>query len=177
MNLDLERALATEGWMSLEELTYLAYLSCSVPPAGSIVEIGSFKGRSACALAINPSIFLFCVDPWTKYGFGDFTAYHQEFLRNTAHLHNVLTIREYSVVAAHKLFDYRFDVVFIDGDHTAEQVRADINAWRPLLKRDGILCGHDFGRPDWPDVETVVKELIPSFHVVPNTSIWTTEGI
>lgn len=176
--IDLSRALTIPGWMTPVELKYLAHLSHSLPPGSSIAEIGSFKGRSANALALNPAITLYCIDPWTKYSFGDFTACYDEFLENTAHLPNIVTVRQHSVTAAAQLVSEgkRFDAVFIDGDHLAYHVRADIKAWRPLLKPGGVLCGHDFGQPDWPDVETVVKELVPRYRVVPNTSIWTTEG-
>jgi predicted O-methyltransferase YrrM len=176
--ISLDRALNTPGWMDPAELKYLAHLSHSAPPGSFIVEVGSFKGRSACALALNPGILLYCVDPWTKYSFGDFTECYAEFRENTAHLTNVVPVVKYSSDAA-DMFAWerrKFHVIFIDGDHTAEHVRSDIEKWRPLLADGGILCGHDYGRPDWPDVEPVVREMVPNHCVVPGTSIWTTEG-
>lgn len=177
MEIDLRPALAVEGWMDPPELEYLARLSFSLPPGSVIAEIGSFKGRSANALALNSAITLYCVDPWTKYSFADFTSAYGEFLANTAHLANVIPVRRHSVDAAAEFAakDMRFDVIFLDGDHEAAHVRADIEAWRPLLKDGGILCGHDYLHPTWPDVEIVVKELVPRFRVIPNTLIWTTE--
>jgi len=174
--IDLSRALATTGWISEVELRYLADLSYSLPAGSVIAEIGSFKGRSANALALNPNITLYCIDPWTKYSFGDFTSCYDEFIENTRHLRNIVTLRDFSLNAVHRLVAMKFHAVFIDGDHDAEHVRADILAWRPQLTEGGILFGHDYGRPDWPDVEAVVKELVPSYRVVPNTTIWTTEG-
>ena len=38
------------------------------------------------------------------------------------------------------------DFVFIDGDHSTEAVTADIEAWLPKLKPDGVLAGHDAAR-------------------------------
>ena len=38
------------------------------------------------------------------------------------------------------------DFVYIDGAHDYENVKKDLEIYYPLLKKGGILCGHDFGR-------------------------------
>jgi len=44
-------------------------------------------------------------------------------------------------------FDYKFDLIFIDGDHTAEQVQKDIvNAWN-CLNKGGLILLHDINPP------------------------------
>lgn len=40
--------------------------------------------------------------------------------------------------------DYPFDLVFIDGPHTYQNVRRDIELWQPRVRPGGILAGHDF---------------------------------
>jgi hypothetical protein len=37
-----------------------------------------------------------------------------------------------------------FDWVYIDAGHDYENVRADLNAWWPVVSENGILAGHDF---------------------------------
>lgn len=53
-------------------------------------------------------------------------------------------IREYSVEAANLFADHSLDFVFLDGDHSYVAVKADIEAWSPKIRPEGILCGHDY---------------------------------
>jgi len=52
-----------------------------------------------------------------------------------------------SVAAAERLREMRglVDLIFIDGDHSYEGCRADIEAWLPFLKFGGVMAFHDFG--------------------------------
>jgi predicted O-methyltransferase YrrM len=40
-------------------------------------------------------------------------------------------------------FDFKFDVVLIDGNHSYEYAFSDLNTFAPLLKEGGILLMHD----------------------------------
>lgn len=55
------------------------------------------------------------------------------------------------------------DLVFIDGDHTYTQVKADIQSWLPHIKPGGILCGHDYGFEVWPGVKQAFDEEFAGF--------------
>ena len=52
-------------------------------------------------------------------------------------------IRKESVVAAKDYEDGSLDFVFLDAAHDADSVHADIQAWRPKLKVEGVLAGDD----------------------------------
>ncbi len=45
--------------------------------------------------------------------------------------------------AARIFKDGSCDLVFIDGDHSYEAAKRDIEMWLPKVKPGGILCGHD----------------------------------
>ncbi len=186
----IDRALSIPGFMLPAELAYIAGLAqrrCST--LGSIiVELGSWRGRSAVAWAENSAAMVYCVDTWADHAFGDAhfpddpPDLHDhpnwllnEFQRNTRGLASIIAMRMTTTEAAQVFAaeGLRADVVFVDAGHLEHEVAADIEAWRPLLKEDGILCGHDYGFEGWPAVETVVRRMIPKFRVI--ETIWTTE--
>jgi predicted O-methyltransferase YrrM len=167
LTVDISRALLVQGWMGEAELLWLAETASR---CRSIVEIGSHMGRSACALAANTPGAVYCVDTWQEgqpYGVS-----LSVFRQNTAHLTNVLPVHCPSLDAARAFAaeGKRFNFIFVDADHTEDAIRQDILAWRPLLAEGGVFAGHDFSNADWPDVEMVVRELIPEFEVI--DSIW-----
>lgn len=55
----------------------------------------------------------------------------------------LIVLRGDSVEMAEKVPDGSLDFVFIDADHRYPAVVADLKAWVPKLKSEGILCGHD----------------------------------
>ena len=48
------------------------------------------------------------------------------------------------------------DLIFIDGNHDYDDVRADISHYFPMLAPGGIMFGDDFG---WAGVKKVVNEF------------------
>lgn len=188
--MNLERALATAGWMSPEQLEYIAHCASK---SLTYAEIGCWRGRSARAIADNlpDGGVLFAVDTWADHAHGipDYwTATdpsdlwsHPDWLYRLFLTHldehlgrKVFALRTDSVSAARVLAGIKkFDTIFIDAGHTYEEVKADILAWQPLLAEGGIMAGHDYD-PDWPGVIQAVRELVPNHRVVAG-AIWTTE--
>ena len=180
--MNIDRALETTGWMMESELTYLASLA---EKSYLIAEVGSWMGRSTCALAANCGCGLvIAVDTWqgsaehvsTLAGKPEGWLF-SEFRRNTKGL-PVMPIPLTSLDAAFLLSKPRmeFDLIFLDASHDYESVKADILAWMPLLAPGGVICGHDFDPPNWMGVKRAVEECVHGFSVVPGTTIWTTEG-
>jgi len=177
--MNIARALACPGFMSEAELSYLARIAGK---SRRIIEVGSWKGRSTIAFAENTSGIVWAVDSWDGRLQHDTEApinrqVFNEFLHNTEGLTNIWPVPMESTAAAKLMREAGMlaDVVFIDGTHSYEAVKADILAWRPLLACYGIFCGHDFADPNWSGVEKAVRELIPKFSVIDH--IWTTEAL
>lgn len=54
------------------------------------------------------------------------------------------------------------DVLFIDGDHSYEGVKADFDLWSPLVRPGGVVAFHDTVPTSWahePGVVQLVSEL------------------
>lgn len=48
----------------------------------------------------------------------------------------------------------KFDFIYIDGDHSYRQCLLDIINYMPLLRKDGIMAGHDY-HPHWGVIQAV----------------------
>lgn len=162
-----------EGWMTPKELRWLEMTAATM---GSVVEVGSWKGRSTNALLHGCKGTVYAVDHW-KGSEAERSGPHAEavtgdvfgqFMSNVGHYSNLEVVRGASVeVAAREgwLADGA-QMVFIDGGHTYPEVKADIEAWRPKAKR--VLCGHDYNDPE---VRRAVDELLGPVEN-PAGSIW-----
>src|SRR5690349_13242959 len=157
------------GWMTKCELTVLEALASCIPSEGILVEVGSYLGRSAWTFAqsVHPSVKVYCIDPWPDNLF-------PKFKENVKTCPNIITIQDLSPRMAWDK-NVRPDLVFIDGNHSYPHVDEDIKFWSQQLKKNGILCGHDF-HYTWPDVcRAVIKHgalLKRSFRVFGGTTIW-----
>ena len=54
----------------------------------------------------------------------------------------------------------KFDLIYIDGDHSYEAAKSDILDSLKVLKKGGILCGHDMNDV-CPGVSKAVYEIFP----------------
>lgn len=60
------------------------------------------------------------------------------------------------------------DLLFIDADHMADSVYADCEAWVPLVRQDGLICGHDWAGRWAHEVRPGVKRY---FDKIPEAKI------
>jgi hypothetical protein len=66
------------------------------------------------------------------------------------------------------------DALFIDANHTYPFVKSDIVNYKPMLRPNGIITGHDLD-PNFPGVEQALKELLPGYKQEA-MSIWSWQG-
>lgn len=146
----------------------LAWLATAARDCDLILELGTYRGRSACAMLDNSEARLWCVDNFCGPAGAVVTEADYDICRDNLkpHLNRVRFLVEDTVVACGLLGKYAkpFDMVFIDASHDYESVKADIKAALPLVRAGGLLCGHDYSR-SWPGVRQAVDELLPSRRV------------
>ena len=162
------------------ERLLLNKLSLSLPRNCCIVEIGSYVGGSSIILAsaaTEKNGMLYCVDTWKNEAMSEgLRDTYNEFTKNTKPYEKwIVPLRGKSVEVA-KDFDEEIDLLFIDGDHSYEAVKSDVEAWFPKLKNGAIVVFHDYG---WAEgVKRVAKEMVKPIQIgkgnneLPNT-YWT----
>lgn len=136
----------------------LARVAAAVPDNGVIVEIGSFRGRSAAfmaaALPQGSETKIYCIDVWED------TAHMKAAdigLKKLGLRGFVELIRGKSLDVV-KEWDKAIDLLFIDGAHDYHSVRDDFRAWLPFVKTGGMVLFHDY-QTHWPGVIRLVEEV------------------
>jgi len=118
-------------------------------PSLICAEIGVAQGWNALNMLQElPIKQIFLIDPYTPYvedgkessRFSDCLATAKERLELFP---QATFIRKTSDDAAADI-DGLLDFVYIDGNHTYENVKSDINHYFPLVKPNGVIGGHDY---------------------------------
>jgi hypothetical protein len=111
-----------------------------------ILEIGSFEGYS---VNIFNKIFnqpeIYCVDPWIPYSEHpnlNFNQIEKNFEANTVNLN----IKKFKMFSSDffKNNNKNFDLIYIDGSHTSDDVFFDAMESFKILNKNGILFFDDF---------------------------------
>ena len=129
--------------------------------AGDVLEIGSAFGYSAVVMALAGARVA-AIDPHTWIP-GSLPAM-QHHLASYEVAERVAILQGLSVPVIGELAaeGTRFGLVFVDGDHSAEAVRADVEAARTVLAPGGVLAMHDFGEDCCcPGVRVALEGLFP----------------
>lgn len=183
--MNIERAQSINGWMSTIELTWLAMHAkdCEI-----IIEFGCFLGRSTRALADNSpdNCKIFAVDPWSDKFYrangGLFTNLCEgdafEVFKT-----NLFDHISTGKVIPFKNFSYKFpvhrdmsDLTFIDGEHSYHAVTTDIAIAIQITKKEGIICGHDYGAGGCDGVKKAVDAMLSKYEVKLVDTIWWTKA-
>jgi predicted O-methyltransferase YrrM len=144
-----------ENWFSYPSL--YAKMVEYFPSGSHFVEVGTWKGMSACFMAVeiinsNKDIKFDCVDNWEyvenlQYDLPKelYKDLYETFLNNIKPVKHIINpVRSLSWEGAANYANNSLDFVFIDAAHDYESSKKDIEAWFPKMKTNGIIAGHDY---------------------------------
>ncbi|MGN6555888.1 MAG: class I SAM-dependent methyltransferase [Verrucomicrobiota bacterium] len=157
-----------DGWLNPKEGRLLYRLARQCTGRGSIVEVGSWKGKSTIWLSYGSlagsQAKVHAVDPHTgspehSEMFGKVWTF-DEFQRNIANakVKDVVVPHVDFSTAVAKTFEEPVEFIFIDGLHEYEGVRDDFESWFPKVVNGGTMAFHD--TTCWPGVLKLVKERV-----------------
>jgi predicted O-methyltransferase YrrM len=168
----LSRWIALPGFFSVEEAVAVQLLVKRLGQGAQVVELGTYQGKSAVAIAsvLPPEGLLHCVDTFQGMVLkpGQDRPPMQDVVQANLnalarHLAAFGVGRKVRVLvgdtstAAKRFAEQSLDLVHIDAGHQYEDVRRDITDWYPKLKVGGFLVFDDV-EPAWPGVVQAVRE-------------------
>lgn len=158
-----------EGLLSLRES---AWLYRSARGAGRIVEIGSYRGKSFVLMALGsragggPGARITAIDPHLegednpRYGFN---GEDRRVLLETAARHGVRDCLHEMVMRSDEAIGRwdggAIDLLWVDGDHSYEAAKFDIERWGALVRPGGVMAAHDHSRR-FPGVQRAWDEAV-----------------
>lgn len=169
---------ALEGLIPEDVGRALYRFATKVPEGRAIIELGSFKGKSTCYLASGSADgfrqVVYAVDPWDLEGNVSgkhrFTEARDTFDRQVTFMgldDFVNPIREFSTRFANLWHGSKVGLLFIDGDHSYENVRADFLAWNLHLAAEADILFDDYDTPRNPGVRLAIESLVTEGYLAP----------
>lgn len=167
-----------EGWLLSEEARLLYELSQDVPPGGTIVELGSWMGRSTIVLGSaslsGPRAMVYAVDLFTTsapadsktyaqfldHDVSDYLSLFQSNIRAAGVEEIVVPVRGLTTTTGREWTGPRIDLLFIDADHSYEGVRNDFLEWVGHCSPGARCAFHDYFNVDYRGVQRFVDKLI-----------------
>ena len=141
-----------------------------------MIEIGSYMGESTMMFA-STGLFdeIHVIEPHTgEEEFNEENDYTWDFIKkefktNLRFFDNIIHHKNFSQHISNNFDDNDYDFVYIDANHTYENVKIDIELYLPKLKKGGIIAGHDYHEV-WPGVMKAVDETVGQ----PDNILWDT---
>ena len=165
--------LASNGSMNV----YVDLVRKYVPKNGVMAELGSYLGGSIATVAIacaDKAMTLHSIESFMGNLDGSVDGFPlppiNRYLQNVKTIwafQNICTTHLPSKEARKRFASRSLDFMFIDGNHSYEEVKADLLRWKTAVKTGGIIAGDDYG---WDGVNQAVKEVLP--HHKNKNEVW-----
>ena len=155
--------LADAYWFTFNYQIWDKFLSNNI--FKSYLEIGSYEGRSAVFIGEKfKNIEINCVDIFennNQHGDINFSKIYNNFLLNIKKLSNKVQVNKMTSDEFFKNNKKKFDLIYIDGSHYAQNVLRDFENSFSVLQDGGILICDDFLFNEYVDINPI-SAFIPS---------------
>lgn len=135
----------------------------------NVIEVGTAFGGHASHILKTTIASLICIDSFVMYqgGFFDNQDDYEklyEFTRNRLEGPRCTLVRQSSKGAFPSILQIcnggvKFDLVFVDADHSYEAAKEDIEMYSRVIREGGTLSGHDYNPEGFPGVCKAVDEF------------------
>ncbi len=151
---------AAPSWTSRAERNELIELARMVPENGTIVEVGGLYGGTTAVIGLaNPHCEIYVVDNFSWSPLEDRPPASASRLLENVRFVGVLnvTVMEGDSRKLGLGWKKPIDLLWIDGGHSYEFVKSDLDKFGPHAKRIAL---HDWDNPVWPTIRKAVEDFI-----------------
>ena len=155
----VKKAEGIEGLVNLNGEIQFLYDLCHEKNPREILEIGSYKGRSAFVMLSACDGNITCVDSMVQTT----AELISETLKQYEGRFNIVDMESEAFWKENKK---KFDFIFIDGFHYNPIIEIDVKGALDHLADGGVLCGHDYDSKYHSQLMQVVDENCGEVEVV-----------
>ena len=121
----------------------------------NMIEIGSHAGESTFMWGASGFFDkIVAIDPFLmNYAWAIKKLYKQ----NISYFDTITTIENFSFHVENKFANNTIDFLYVDGEHTTEALRLDLDMYENKVKPGGFIAGHDYSGA-WMSVVNLVNE-------------------
>lgn len=175
-----DRLAKLRGYLREIEGDKLKELASIIPKEQTIVEIGSYMGKSTCYLASGSNgAMVYAIDLWDLGNYKERYKKPETFRAFTKQIADMGLTQKITVIKGNSIevagaWNKPIGLLFIDANHEFEFVKADYEAWHKFVVPGGYIAFHDYKNPDYPSVVGVGRFIDD---VIKYSFLWDFEGL
>ena len=145
-----------------------------------MIEVGSYRGESAqIFLGTNRFSRIYCIDPWKMYydandgaAFTDMAVVEQDFDHRVGGDDRVVKVKGTIDTFLEQYPDVKIDFAYVDGCHTYEAVKHDLQRILSTCPPCVAVGGHDYADSPWEGVKRAIQECVGDPDAIFPDSSW-----
>jgi hypothetical protein len=177
--INLIEVIDKAGGLTIQELVSVLGI-CSIYPSGNLLEIGSFRGRTALNIIYNfPDLKTFTFDlpdqinneKGLKYNLVESDkaqAFHHKKkelkVKYKEYFSKINSLEGDSATYDFSKYDNFFDIIIVDGSHKYENVVIDSENAIKMIKKNGYIIWHDYSK-DHIDVLKAIRFIKKKYSI------------